>query len=585
MALAILFKKAAPSLGLSALMLSLLACSSNDPNSTPPLVPTAPLILTVAPADAGTGVLVSAQPSAVFDQGMAPLTGAQFTLVQGSNAVAGTVTTSGDGLTATFAPTALLAPGTLFTARIAAGALSRASAPLAASRTWTFTTAPALPAAPAVTSTNPAGGALAVGFLAPVQALFSRAMDPNSLTTTTFTVTQNGAAVAGTVAASGTLATFTAAGPLSPSTQYRATLGTGVKDAQGTPLAAAYTWSFTTAAVADTTAPTVTTTSPLANATGVDVKAALTATFSKPINPATVTGGTFTLVQGASPVAGALTFGPGGTTATLTPGSTLAASSLYTVTLGTGVKDQSGNALAAPFTWSFTTGLVPAKGPAAVNLGTAGNYAILAKTGISTVPPSAITGDLGLSPAAASFLTGFSLTADASNVFATSPQIVGKAFAANYAVPSPINLTTAVADMQTAYSDAAGRPTPDFLNLGSGNVGGLTLAPGLYHWASSVTVPSDVTLNGGANDVWIFQASGDLTMGGATRITLSGGAQAKNVFWQIAGQATVGAGAHFEGILLCQTQATLQTGASMNGRILAQTLVALQQATVTVPAP
>lgn len=224
---------------------------------------------------------------------------------------------------------------------------------------------------------------------------------------------------------------------------------------------------------------------------------------------------------------------------------------------------------------------------APVLLGTAGNFAILAKTGVSTVPTSVVTGDIGLSPAAASFITGFTLSADASNVFSTSPQVVGggKVYAANYAVPTPSNLTTAVLDMQAAYTDAAGRPTPDHVNLGSGNIGGLTLAPGLYNWGSSVTIPTDVTISGGANDVWIFQMSGDLIMSSAARITLSGGAQTKNIFWQVAGQATIGTTAHFEGIILSQTAITLQTGATMNGRALAQSMVALDSATVTQAAP
>jgi hypothetical protein len=220
-----------------------------------------------------------------------------------------------------------------------------------------------------------------------------------------------------------------------------------------------------------------------------------------------------------------------------------------------------------------------------VGLVQAGNFVVLAKTGISTVPASSVTGDIAVSPAAATFITGFSLVADSTNVFATSPQVVGKVFAADYAVPSPSNLTTAVLDMQTAYTDAAGRPTPDFLELGTGNIGGKTLAPGLYKWTSTVNVPTDVTISGGANDVWIFQTTGDLIMAANQHVTLSGGALAKNIFWQVAGQATFGAGAHFEGVLLCKTGVTLQTLATMNGRILAQTAVALQKATVTKPAP
>jgi hypothetical protein len=279
-----------------------------------------------------------------------------------------------------------------------------------------------------------------------------------------------------------------------------------------------------------------------------------------------------------------VSYGATGTTAFFTPKSALAANTLFTASLSTGVLDLAGNALAAPFSWSFTTGSSAAKGPAVVGLGTAGNFAVLAKTAISTVPSSSITGDIAVSPAAATYLTGFSLVADATNVFATSPQIVGKAYAANYAVPSPSNLTTAVSNMESAYSDAAGRPTPDFLELGTGNIGGKTLVPGLYKWTSTVTVPADVVLSGGENDVWIFQTTGDLTVSAGKRITLSGGAKAKNIFWQVAGKATFGANSHFEGIVLSKTAITLQTGATMNGRALAQTEVALQQATLTQPA-
>jgi Ice-binding-like len=113
---------------------------------------------------------------------------------------------------------------------------------------------------------------------------------------------------------------------------------------------------------------------------------------------------------------------------------------------------------------------------APVNLGTAANFAILAKSGISTVPTSAVTGDIGVSPIDSTAITGFSLTHDAASPFATSSQITGKAYAPDYTVPTPANLTTAIGDMQTAYTDAAGRTTPDFTELGAGQIGGLTLS-------------------------------------------------------------------------------------------------------------
>lgn len=223
-------------------------------------------------------------------------------------------------------------------------------------------------------------------------------------------------------------------------------------------------------------------------------------------------------------------------------------------------------------------------GPAPVLLGTSGNYAILAKTAVSTVPTSAITGDVGVSPAATSFLTGFSLT-KVGTTSATSDQVTGTLFGADMTTPTNSNLTTAVLDMQAAYTDAAGRPTPDQLNLGSGNIGGLTLPGGLYNWGTSVTIPSNLAISGSANDIWIFQISGDLSIAASQRVNLEGGAQAKNVFWQVAGEVIIAAGAHFEGNILSQTAITLQTGATLYGRALAQTQVALDSATVTKPAP
>ena len=246
----------------------------------------------------------------------------------------------------------------------------------------------------------------------------------------------------------------------------------------------------------------------------------------------------------------------------------------------TGVKDIAGNPLAADVVWDFTT-TANASGLSAVDLGSAGNYVILAKTAINNNPNSAITGNVALSPAATSYVTGFALTN--ATGYATSPQVTGKIYAADMASPTPVNLTTSVENMITAYNDAAGRPSPDFLELGTGNIGGLTLSPGLYKWTSTVTMPSDLVISGGANDIWIFQISGDLTMSSGVNITLAGGAQAKNIFWQVAGAVTIGTTAHFEGIILSKTGITMQTGASINGRTLAQTAVILDGNAVKAP--
>jgi len=218
----------------------------------------------------------------------------------------------------------------------------------------------------------------------------------------------------------------------------------------------------------------------------------------------------------------------------------------------------------------------------AVNLGLASNYVILAKTGISTVPNSVITGNIGVSPIDATALTGFSLTEDATKQFSNSTQIIGKAYASNYTSPTPENLTTAMSNMETAYTDAAGRAA-NYTELYSGDLSGKTLTAGVYKWGTGVLINSDVTLHGNANDVWIFQISEGITQASNTKIILTGGAQAKNVFWQTAATVSIGTGSHFEGNILSMTNIALSTNASITGRLFAQTAVTLDASTVVTP--
>lgn len=226
---------------------------------------------------------------------------------------------------------------------------------------------------------------------------------------------------------------------------------------------------------------------------------------------------------------------------------------------------------------------VLAAGPNAVNLGTAGNFVILSKTGISTTGATSVVGDMGISPAAATYITGFDLILPAGSAFATSSLVNGKVYAPGYANPTPTYVTTAVSDMETAYTDAAGRTNPTATELGAGNIGGMTLAPGLYKWSTGVTIPTNVTLSGGANDVWIFQIAQNLDISSSVQVILSGGAQASNIFWQVAGQTTLGTASVFNGNILDQTAVVLHTGATLNGRALAQTAVTLEANAVTVP--
>jgi hypothetical protein len=227
-------------------------------------------------------------------------------------------------------------------------------------------------------------------------------------------------------------------------------------------------------------------------------------------------------------------------------------------------------------------------GASAVSLGTAGNYAILAKTGIASAPISVVTGNVGLSPAARGYLTGWSLITEPTDTYFTSAQVAapGKLYAAdNVGGTTSVDLTTAVDNMGTAYTAAAGRTATSAAttNVGAGTLTSLTLTPGVYEWGTAVTIPTDLTLNGSATDVWIFKVAGALDMAAAKKVILSGGAEAQNVFWQVAGAVNVGASTEFKGIVLGQTSITFGNKASIKGRLLAQTAITLDATTVTVP--
>jgi len=216
-----------------------------------------------------------------------------------------------------------------------------------------------------------------------------------------------------------------------------------------------------------------------------------------------------------------------------------------------------------------------ASGPVAVNLRSAGSYAVLTESGVTTTGTTAIVGNIGVSPIASTAVTGFALVLDRSKEFATSSLVTGRVYAANYAAPTPSTLTTAIGDMQTAYTDAAGRKNPTATEVGAGNIGGKTITPGLYKWSTAVTIPSTLKLSGGASAVWIFQIAKTLTVGSGVSVTLTRGAQARHVFWQVAGKVTLGSTSSFKGTILSKTAIVMKSGASLKGRALAQTAVTL----------
>jgi uncharacterized repeat protein (TIGR02543 family) len=223
-------------------------------------------------------------------------------------------------------------------------------------------------------------------------------------------------------------------------------------------------------------------------------------------------------------------------------------------------------------------------GPGAVDLGTAANFAALAKTGISTTGVTSIIGDIGVSPAAATFITGFGLIMDATGTFSTSSLVTGNIYASDYTPPTPTYISTAISDLETAFTTANGMTTSVINDAGAGDISGMTLVPGLYKWSTGVLISNvGVTLAGGPEDTWVFQIAQDLTVANSAIITLTGGAQAKNIFWVTATQAVLGSNVDFSGNILSQTLTSLNTGATVHGRLLAQSAVTLNAGTVIKP--
>jgi hypothetical protein len=322
---------------------------------------TAPMVSSTDPANLATGVALNKKIAATFSEVMDPLTitTATFSVTgPGSTPVLGTVTYV--GTTATFTPNSNLAPNSIFTATITTGARDLAGNALASNFTWIFTTGTTQDVtAPTVTFIDPANFATGVALNKKVSAAFSEAMDPLTINTSTVTLTAPGLVpVLGTVAYVGTTVTFTPTSNLAPNTTFIATITTGVKDLAGNALATNFTWSFTTGATPDTTAPTVSFTDPANGDTGIALNKKVAVAFSESMDPLTITTASFTLNgPGSNSVLGTVTYV--GATATFTPNSNLIASTVYTATITTGAKDLAGNALASNFIWTFTTGATP----------------------------------------------------------------------------------------------------------------------------------------------------------------------------------------------------------------------------------
>jgi hypothetical protein len=420
---------------------------------------------------------------------------------------------------------------------------------------------------PTITSTIPSANATGVYASAGTYVFhFSEAMNTTAGTNLTTLPGVSWAWSANKIWYNGTYAT------LQYNTTYYVNL-TGFTDLAGNVLSSYANMAFTTG---DATLPTIVSTSPTDGATIIATSAGtFVIHFSEAMDNST--GTMLTTLPGVSWTWSADNIWYSGTY------TTLSSTTAYYVNL-TGYKDLSGNPLNGDADKMFTTGVAAAVIRAPVNLGTAVDFVILAKAGISTTGPTLITGDIGVSPIDQTAITGFSETMDSSNEFSTSTYVVGNIYAADYLGGTPAKMTTAISDMETAYVDAAGRAIPDYTELYAGDVTGQTLTPGLYKWGTGLLISAGgVTISGTASDVWIFQIAQDLTVANGAIITLGGAAQASNIFWQVAGQVTIGTTAQMKGIIMCYTQIAIATSASLDGRAFAQTAVTLQGNAVTEP--
>lgn len=540
---------------------------------------TPPTVSSTNPANAAAAVALNKRVAVTFSEAMDPasITAANITLTAPNSVpVMGTVTYV--GITATFRPAAALTPNTQYTLTIGTGVTDLAGNHLSTAFVSGFTTGLVADTTdPTVSSTSPAAGATGVPVNQRIAATFSEAMDPLTITAANVSVAAPGnVAVAGTVSYAGTTMTFMPTRALAASTAYTVTITTGATDLAGNPLAANYVWSFTTGALADTTAPTVTSTNPANLQTNVFINMTVAGTFSESMNALTITTATFHVTgPGTTPVTGTVSYDAPSDTAIFTPSANLAPNTTFTATLSggaNGVTDLAGNPLAVDKVWTFTTGTQVAQ--ATINLGAASSFAVIASASITNTGPSVINGDVGLNPGSSQGIP----PSDVNGSIHVDDQAA----------------VAAQSSLLSAYNDAVSR-TATSVSL-QGNLGGLTFTPGLYTNSSTVMIQGSGPLNnvtldaqGDPNAVFIFKIGSTLTTGPGAQVILAGGAKASNVFWQVGTSATLNTTTIFKGSILAAISITVDTGSNIEGRLLGGSTtngsVSIDASTVTVPTP
>lgn len=553
-----------------------------------------PKVIATSPVDGATNVPLNQKITATFNEEInaQTLTATSFT-ISGTSAIAGSIAYA--GTVVTFTPNANLTPNTTYVGKITTYVKDLTGNALQEDFIWSFSTGATLQ--PIVVATSPTNNETDVVVNKIVSATFNMPMSASSITASSFTLKQGTTPVAGSVTYSGNTAFFAPTATLNPNTIYTATIASSVQNSVGTALASNYVWTFTTGI---TVAPKVISTNPSMNQIGVPLNQIVTAVFDMPMNPITITSSTFTLKEGSTPIAGTISYI--GTTATFTPNADLSSNTNYTATITTGAKNNAGTPIAANYVWNFTT-LNTANGP---NLGTAAQFgAFGGNAGITNQGLNTVINNGGIGTTAASTLiTGFH---DATAIYTETPLNVGNVTGGIFTAPPMPGTATSfsiatqgLADATATYLSISPAALPGGTDPGAGELGGLTLAPGIYQSASGTfkITNGDLTLDaqGNPNALWIFQTAAGLTVGiagpnGAKSVLMINGAQPKNVFWYVGSAATINAagGGIMVGTIIANSGVTLSTAGNaaqtvLNGRAISLIAsVTMVNTTINIP--
>lgn len=538
--------------------MSILGCKKDDFTEIDTLCP---VVIATSPANGETSVQFTKTIAATFNEEMDPssITAASFFIKSASSSTSIPGEISYFGATASFDPATNLLPNTTYSASITTAAKDPYGNSLQTTYMWNFSTDSMV--SPIVLQTTPTGNEQDVVLNKQIAVSFNMPMDPLSINGNTFTLNKGPVQIAGSVSFNDSTATFIPDNDLDPNSNYSARIRTGAVNLDGNSIVNDYAWTFSTGT---TTAPIVISVDPLNNESDVSLSRTVNISFSEPMDGATFDSSTFTLLSGTDMIAGTVSYS--GITATFTPDANLNSETTYRATITMGAKNLAGVSLSNTYQWDFNT--QQHLGAAYVDLQSVERFGIIAGVGVSNDAGFSEIRDMdvGISPGVRSSITGF------------PPAIIvnGDMFASDDANPSGVAamLVQAKQDLTDAYlfAESATSPAPATV---SGDIGGTTLAPGIYKSTSTLLIQSgDLTLDGQGdnNATWIFQIASDFTtVGGAGgSIILSGGAQAKNITWQTGSSATIGDGTVFKGNILALTSITMNSDAVAQGRMLAR---------------